>query len=284
MLATPFYEDESLDIESIPRLVEKAREVGCRGVVALGEAGEAHQLTDQERRQVAEKVIEAANELPVTFGATSASTYMAIVRSREAKSLGAAAVMINAPRMGKVNLDAVFIHYQRIADAVDIPIVVQDDPNSCGYPLSLDLIVRLAENIPLVRYFKLEDPPTANKLSAILEHLGDRMPVLGGRGGMYFLDELDRGAIGAMTGMAYPEILVDMCRYMAEGNREKAVEVYYRYLPYIMMESREGGPGVRKEALYYRGLIGSPTVRHPGGTVNEATRKELNKILAHLGL
>ena len=284
MLATPFLEDEQVDTESIPRLVEEARETGCRGVVALGEAGEAHQLTDKERSLVAETVMETAKDLSVTLGATSASTQIAIARSREAKSLGAVAVMIAAPRMRKDNPEAVFVHYQRIAEAVDLPIIVQDFPLASGMSMSLDFIVRVAETIPSVHYLKLEDAPTPNKISAIRERLGDKLPIFGGLGGMYLLDELDRGTIGAMTGLAYPEILVDICRHMSEGNRKKAAEVYYRYLPFIMMENRDGGSGIRKEGLFHRGLITTPTVRRPGAGVNEATRKELHDILAMLGL
>ena len=128
MLATPFDQAEDLDTDSIPRLVEKAREVGCNGLVVLGVTGEAARLTDRERRTVAEKVIESAGDMPVTVGTSAAGTRVAIEYSKEARSMGAAAVMVAAPSMLKPNLDVLFAHYQRIADAVDLPIVVQDYP------------------------------------------------------------------------------------------------------------------------------------------------------------
>ena len=285
MLATPFTDDEQVDEESIPRLVDKAREVGCRGVVALGVTGEAARLTDVERRTVAERVIAAADGLPVTLGTTAASTQAAIVYSKEAASLGAAAVMVAAPPMQKVNLDALFVHYQRIAEAVDLPIVVQDYPQVSGVQMPASFIARLAEGIPSATYLKLEDPPTPPKISAIRDLIGDRLGIFGGLGGVFLLDELARGSMGAMTGFAYPEVLVEVCRHMAEGDRSKAEEVFYRHLPLILFESQEGiSLSVRKEGLYHRGLIATPKVRHPGGPITDATRRELLGLIEALGL
>ena len=285
MLVTPFDEKEGVDTASIPRLVEKAREAGCRGVVALGVTGEAARLTDEERTLVAERVVEAANGLPVTLGTTAASTQAAIARSLEAQGLGATAVMIAAPPMAKAHLDALFLHYQRIAEAVDLPIVVQDYPQTSGVQMPPAFIARLAENIPSVRYLKLEDPPTPTKITAIRDLIGDRLGIFGGLGGVFLMDELARGAMGAMTGFAYPEVLVEVCGHMAEGDRKNAEEVFYRYLPLILFEAQEGiGLGVRKEALYHRGLIGTPKLRHPGGPITEATRQELIRLIDTLGL
>ena len=285
MLATPFDEDEAVDTASIPRLVDKAREVGCRGVVALGVTGEVARLTDEERRLVAERVIESADGLPVTLGTSAASTQAAIARSMEAERLGAAAVMVAAPPMPKANLDALFAHYQRIADAVDLPIVVQDYPQTTGVQMPAAFVARLAEGIPSARYLKLEDPPTPPKITAIRGLVGDRMGIFGGLGGVFLLDELARGSMGAMTGFAYPEVLVEVCRHMAEGDRKRADEVFYRHLPLILFESQEGiSLSVRKEALHHRGLIASPKVRHPGGPITEETRSELHGLIDSLGL
>ena len=285
MLATPFDEEENVDLQSVSRLVEKAREVGCQGVVALGVTGEVARLTDRERTLVAERVVVSADGLPVTLGTTAASTFAAIERSREAAALGAAAVMVAAPRMAKPNLDSVFLHYRRLADAIDIPIVVQDYPQESGVQMPVPFIVRLAQEIPSVHYLKLEDPPTPPKITAIREQVGDRLGVFGGLGGVFLLDELARGGMGAMTGFAYPEVLVEVCRHMAEGDRGRAQEVFHRYLPLMLFENQEAiNIGVRKEALHHRGLLSTPTVRRPGGPAPEATRRELHELIASLGL
>jgi 4-hydroxy-tetrahydrodipicolinate synthase len=285
MLATPFDEQEGVDSESISRLVAKAQESGCQGVVALGVTGESARLTDAERRLVIKKVVESSNGLPVTVGTTAASTRAAISYGLEAQEIGAAAVMISAPAMAKPNLVALFSHYKRIAAAVDLPIVVQDYPQTSGVHMPPAFIARLAESLPSAQYLKLEDPPTPPKITAIKNLTGDKLAIFGGLGGVFLLDELARGSAGAMTGFAYPEVLVEIYRHMAEGDRARAEEVFFRYLPLLLFEFQEGiGIGIRKYALYQRGLISCPRVRHPGPQITLETRHELSYLTQKLGL
>ena len=285
MLATPFRDNEELDLESVANLMEKASSSGCEGVVALGVTGEAARLTDSERRAVAKEVIANANGMPVTLGTTAAGTSAAIAYSREAQELGAAAVMVSAPAMGKPNPDSLFTHYSRLAEAVDIPIVVQDYPQTSGVHMAPPFIARLFQEIPGVQYLKLEDPPTPTKITAIRALAGDDLAIFGGLGGMYLLDELTRGSAGAMTGFAYPEVLVSICRHMAEGDRKQAEEVFYRNLPLLLFEFQEGiGVAIRKYALQQRGLIESGRVRHPGPQITDETRREFHQLAESVGL
>ena len=285
MLATPFREDEELDLASIGNLMDKAYQSGCEGVVALGVTGESARLTEEERRSVAREVIANAQGMPVTLGTTAAGTSATVAYSVEAQKLGAAAVMVSAPPMGKPNPDALFTHYRRIADAVDLPIVVQDYPQTSGVHMAPAFIARLFEEIPSVHYLKLEDPPTPTKITVIRSLVGDDLAIFGGLGGMYLLDELARGSAGAMTGFAYPEVLVAICRHMAEGDKKQAEEVFYRHLPLLLFEFQEGiGVGIRKYALQQRGLISCPRVRHPGPQITEETRREFHELVETVGL
>jgi 4-hydroxy-tetrahydrodipicolinate synthase len=285
MLATPFKDNEELDLDSISNLMEKAYTSGCEGVVALGVTGESARLTDAELRAVAKEVIANANGMPVTLGTTAAGTSAAAAYSREAQELGAAAVMVSAPAMGKPNPDSLFTHYSRIAEAVDVPIVVQDYPQTSGVHMAPDFIRRLYQEIPSVQYLKLEDPPTPTKITAIRALAGDDLAIFGGLGGMYLLDELTRGSAGAMTGFAYPEVLVAICRHMAEGDRKEAEEVFYRHLPLLLFEFQEGiGVAIRKYALEQRGLISSARVRHPGPQTTAETRSEFHQLVEAVGL
>ncbi len=285
MLATPFNDDENLDLVSQANLVEKAIATGCQGMVCLGVTGEAARLTDQERHQVAETVIKSAKGHPVTVGTTAASTAAAIHHSKDAAELGAAAVMVSPPPMGKPNPDAVFAHYSRLAEAINIPIVVQDYPTTSGVHMSVDFIARLTSGIPAAQYLKLEDPPTPPKISAIRKVVGDGMPIFGGLGGVFLLEELARGSAGAMTGFAYPEVLVEICQGMADGDSAKAEEVFKRCLPLLLFEFQEGiGVSVRKYALHSRGLIENPKVRHPGPMITDETKAEFHRLVENVGL
>lgn len=285
MLATPFNDDETLDAGSIPNLMDKARQSGCQGVVCLGVTGEAARMTDRERHLVLKTVVENSDGLPVTAGTTAPGTAAAVENSLEAEKLGAAAVMVSAPAMGKPNDNALFTHYARIADAVSIPIVVQDYPRTSGVNMSAEFIARLADNIPAAQYLKLEDPPTPPKISAIRKLIGDKMGIFGGLGGVFLLEELSRGSAGAMTGFAYPEVLVDICRHIAEGDQKAAEKVFNKHLALMLFEFQEGiGVAIRKYALHSRGLIDCPKVRHPGPGVNEETQKEFHRLVQAAGL
>ena len=285
MLATPFKEDESLDTGSFPNLMDKAKQSGCRGVVCLGVTGEVARMTDRERSLVVKAVVENSDGLPVTVGTTAAGTAAAVENSLEAEKLGAAAVMVSAPVMGKPNDNALFTHYARIADAVSIPIVVQDYPRTSGVNMSPEFIARLADNIPAAQYLKLEDPPTPPKITAIRKLIGDKMGIFGGLGGVFLLEELARGSAGAMTGFAYPEALVEICRHMAEGDQAAAERVFNKHLSLMLFEFQEGiGVAIRKYALHSRGFIDYPKVRAPGPGVTQETQNEFHRLVKVAGL
>jgi len=285
MLATPFFDDEEIDFESIPRLVEHAKKSRCTGIVGLGVMGESARLTDFERAKISESILESSQELPVTLGTTADSTKAVIDRSREAERLGAAAVMVSAPSMAKSNLDALFGYYYRLAESIDIPIVMQDYPQISGVEMPVNFITRVSREIPQVKYLKLEDPPTPTKISAIKNQVGEALGIFGGLGGVFLLDELRRGSIGAMTGFAYPEILVNICNHYLNGNLKSASDLFYQYLPLIQFEQQEGiGLSIRKAGLHHRKFISTPTIRHPASNLPEITRDELEAMIKQVGL
>ena len=285
MLATPFHQNEEVDYDSIPNLVQQAISSGCTGVVGLGVMGEAARLTDRERTKIAETIIKSSENLPVTLGTTANGTKAMIERSKEAEQIGAAAVMVSAPSMPKSNLDALFGYYHQLAEQLTVPIVMQDYPQTSGVEMPVDFIVRVANEIPNVKYLKLEDPPTPTKISAIRNKIDDRMGIFGGLGGVFLLDELRRGSIGAMTGFAYPEILVQICDEFKNGKLEVAEKLFYDHLPLIQFEQQEGiGLAIRKAGIHHRGLISHPTVRHPAGQLAENTLKELLEMINRVGL
>ncbi len=206
---TPFHDDGSLDLESLRRLTAFTREKGVNGMTILGVLGEADKLTEAERDSVIATTIEAAGtDFPICVGTTHAGTDGCIAYSQRAQELGATAVMVAPPRMARVNDAALERHYRAVADAIDIPVVVQDFPPAVGGLLmSVEVIARIGAASPKLRCLKLEDEPSPMKVSQVRAANPDII-VLGGLGGMMFLEELRHGAHGTMTGFAYPEILV----------------------------------------------------------------------------
>jgi 4-hydroxy-tetrahydrodipicolinate synthase len=284
--ATPFDADGRVDEDSIVTLVEFEARCGVHGLNVLGIMGEFHKLTESERGRVAEVFIKsAAGRFPIVVGTSHAGTGACIELSQAAEAAGAAALMV-APPPGLKGDAAILAHYRAVARAVSIPIVVQDEPVTTGVIMPPELILKIATELPACRYVKLEEPPTPTKITALRRLPGsDRLRIFGGMNGMYFFEELSRGAVGIMTGVAVPDILVKIYDLFVAGNVAGAAEMYDRYASYIRYEGQAGvGIALRKELLRLRGAIRSSYVRPPGPSLDDVTRAELVAILKRVGI
>ena len=189
--------------------------------------------------------------------------------------------MVSPPRMPKLNSEAVVRHFSTLAAAVDIEIVVQDYPPISGYAMEPALLARIAREIPRARTIKLEDPPTPFKTSRILDQAdGLDLRIFGGLGGVFLLEELLAGATGAMTGFAFPEILVRIVKLFRGGDVDGAADVFYRAVPLMRFEFQEGiGMAIRKEVLRRRGALASAATRAPAAGLDATTRAALDRVM-----
>jgi 4-hydroxy-tetrahydrodipicolinate synthase len=283
VLPTPFTSSGDFDSESLKRVVDLFLADGVNGFTALGVTSEVARLTDRERDTVLDTVLAHVNgRVPVVVGTTADGLRTCIEFTRRAKAGGAAAVMISPPRMIKINSDAVAKHFADVASAVDVPIVVQDYPPISGYAMEPALLARIARDVPPARTIKLEDPPTPYKTTRILgQTSGLDVSIFGGLGGVFLLEELMAGAAGAMTGFAFPAILVAIVQAYRAGRVDEAADEFYRKVPLMRFEFQEGiGMAVRKEVLRRRGAIATAAIRAPGGTLDDHTRAALDRVLA----
>jgi 4-hydroxy-tetrahydrodipicolinate synthase len=280
ILATPFHDDESLDTDSLGRLIEFAAQLGVNGVTLLGVLGEANRLTAAERSTLIRTAVKAAGRLPVIAGCSHTGTAATIALCREAADLGAAAAMIAPSREPVPNDEVVFDYFARVAAGAALPIVLQDHPASTEVHMRADLILRIALRIPSVICIKAEAVPSPPKIAALLAGLkGHRsVPVLTGLGGLYGFFDLECGSEGFNTGFAFPEVLLAMTASARAGDFDSAFGIYRRYLPLIVFE-QQPGLAIRKEILRRRGLLACGRVRHPGGNIGAATAEQLNRLL-----
>jgi 4-hydroxy-tetrahydrodipicolinate synthase len=286
IVATPFDERGRVDDDGIGALVDFELRCGVQGLTVLGIAGEAHKLGDGERQRLAERFLkEVAGRAPVIVGTSHPGTGVAVELSRAAEAAGAAAVMV-APPPGLRGGAAILAHYRAVAGALAIPVVVQDEPVSTGVLMPPELMARIAAEVSGCRYAKLEELPTPTKLTA-LRRLpgGDRLRVFGGANAMYFPEELARGAVGSMTGFAFPDLLVQVHRRFAAGEAAAAAALFDRYASYVRYEGQVGiGLTVRKEVLRRRGALRTAALRAPGPALDDVTRAELDDVLRRTGL
>jgi len=283
VLATPFRQGRDVDVDGLRRIVDHFVAAGVTGFTALGVTSEAARLTERERALVLDTVMtQVAGRVPVVVGTSAEGVLTCVAWSQAAQAAGAAAVMVSPPRAPKLNSASVRAHYAALADAVTLPIVVQDYPPVSGFTMEPALLAQLARDIPTARTIKLEDPPTPFKTTRILEATGEvPVAIFGGLGGVYLLEELLAGSAGAMTGFAFPEILVGIVGKWQAGDRDGAADLFYRTVPLMRVEFQEGiGMAIRKEVLRRRGLITDASTRAPGATLDAGTRAALDRVIA----
>ena len=282
VLPTPFSSSGDVDPDSLRRVVDLFLADGVNGFTALGVTSEVARLTEAERDLVLDTVLAHVHgRVPVVVGTTAEGLRTCIEYSTRARRAGASAVMISPPRMPKINSDAVARHFADVASAVDLPIIVQDYPPISGYAMEPALLARIARDVPSARTIKLEDPPTPFKTSRILEQTtGLDVRVFGGLGGVFLLEELLAGAAGAMTGFAFPALLVEIVTQFRAGRVDEAADVFYRNVALMRFEFQEGiGMAIRKEVLKRRGAIVHAGIRPPGGQLDQPTREALDRVM-----
>lgn len=282
IVPTPFDEGGQVDIDSMKKLATFLVDMGVQGVAVLGVMGEGHKLSEAEQQQVTETYRSVLpDNVDLVVGVRAAGTDPAVAAARKAEELGATALLVAPP---PVQVDeAIFTYYQRIGAAVGIPIIVHDYPASTGILMPSPLLARLYNDIDRVGYIKLEDPPTGPKISRVHELTGNGVGIFGALGGMYALEELGRGAVGIMTGFAYPEYLIDIHQSHGRGDMERAARVFYDMLALIRFEFQPGlGVSLRKHILVQRGVFRTAKVRHPGKEADEATLRDLTRVIEHL--
>jgi len=283
ILATPFDSQKRLDERSLRALVDFELRAGVHGITILGILGEVLRLSDAELREITSIVVdEVRGRVPVISGTGATGTDLAIMYSKEAEELKADALMIAPPRLAKPNDDALVKYYKDIANEVTIPIVIQDEPTTYAVHMSPKLIAQLSE-IEHLEYLKLEDPPTPTKVSQIRNLIGDKLGIFGGLGGLYAFEELARGAVGVMTGFAYPEILVNVYEAFSQGRRNEARSLFYQAMPLIRYEAQPTiNVAIRKEIFKRRGIIKDSTLREPAGKLDSDNLKELDELISTL--
>jgi 4-hydroxy-tetrahydrodipicolinate synthase len=286
---TPFMESGDIDWPSVDTLVEFYLDKGVSGVTILGMMGEAPKLSDTESAAFAKYFIErVAGRVPVIVGVSNAGTDNLVQLSKAAMDAGAAGVMV-APITGLKTEVQIRDYFAAIFKRLgpDIPVCFQDYPMGTGVNISVPAFLQLVDEHPSLIMFKHEDWPGLRKLQQVRRACDGkarrRISILCGNGGLYLPQEFHRGADGAMTGFAYPEMLVQLCETFFAGHAEEAEDIFDSYLPLVRHEQQIGiGLAIRKEILRRRGAIASAVVRAPGPRLDRDDIEELDRLMHRL--
>ena len=286
--ATPFQDSGALDLDSTDRLIEFYLDKGVSGITILGMMGEAPKLSPAESSLFLNHVLARVDgRVPVVVGVSNAGLGGLAHLSHEAMAAGAAGVMV-APMPSLKTEEQLLNYYRAVCAALgpDVPIVLQDFPLTLGVHFSVPTIERIAGEHPQIVMLKHEDWPGLTKLSRLRTGMAEgkrRLSILVGNGGLFLPQELARGADGAMTGYAYPEMLVAVVQLVAAGETDRAEDLFDAHLPIIRHETQPGlGLAIRKEILRRRGAIASAHVRAPGPKLDATDHAELDRLIYRL--
>ena len=285
---TPFKDNGELDLPSTDRMVDICLDRGVTGLTILGIMGEATKLTAEESRQFVRQVLaRVQGKVPVVVGASAAGFAPMSELTKSVMDMGAAGVMVAPPSSVRTD-DQICSYFDMVTETLgpDVPWCLQDHPTSTGVQMSPGVVLRILKNSPTCVMLKHEDFPGLAKLSAVRSAIekGDlrNISILTGNGGGLFLpEELVRGANGAMTGFAYPEMMVDVCNAHKAGHVERAFDIFDAYLPLARYEQQAGvGLAVRKHILAQRGAIASAAVRKPGPKLSALDLADIARLTA----
>ena len=281
---TPFTDTGVVDFESCDRMVDYYLEAGATGLTVLGMMGEAPKLTSAESRDIVRHILKRVDgRVPVVAGVSAPGFAQIQSLTQSVMDDGAAGVMIAPPGSLKTD-DQIVGYYRQAVDFIgDVPFVLQDFPLATGVHISVPALLRIFEENPTCVCLKHEDWPGLSKISALRAPgaLTRRISILCGNGGVFLPEEMERGADGAMTGFAYPEMMVSVVRHHAQGDMDRARDLFDAYLPLARFEQQPGlGLAIRKYAFFKRGVIASPFLRKPGAALDPTTRREVDQLIA----
>ncbi len=279
VVPTTFTESGELDLPSQKRCVDFMIDAGSNGLCILANFSEQFVLSDAEREVLTTAILEHVNgRVPVIVTTTHFSTQVCAQRSLRAQQTGAAMVMVMPPYHGatiRVPEEKTYEFFARLSDAINIPIMIQDAPVS-GTTLSASFLARMAKEIKQVCYFKIETPGAASKLRELIRLGGDAIEgPWDGEEAITLMPDLDAGATGDMTGVAYPDGIRLIVDAYAAGRRDEAAALYQQWLPLINYENRQTGLLAAKSLMKEGGVIACEAPRHPFPAMHPATRAGL---------
>lgn len=287
--ATPFHDDGRIDEKSTDSMVDFYRACGCDGMTILGVMGEAPKLAAEESIAISKQIIRRAGpSMPVIVGVSAPGFAAMRTLARTVMDAGAAGVMIAPPNTLRTD-DQIVTYYKQAVDAIgdDVPFCIQDFPLTFSVVMSPKVIRSIVQELPSCVMLKHEDWPGLEKISTLRGFEADgsmrHVSILCGNGGLFLDFECERGADGAMTGYAFPDMLVDVVRLQKAGKRDAAHDLFDAHLPLIRYEQQPGaGLAVRKYLLKKRGVIASEAQRKPGAPLSAIARAEVDYLFDRL--
>lgn len=282
-LVTPFKDDESLDEAKLKELLEFQIDGGTHGIVPCGTTGESPSLSEEEHDRVIEITVDTVNgRVPIIAGTGSNSTARTLRATEHAKAAGADAALIVTPYYNKPNQQGLYAHYMKIADSVDIPIIIYNVPGRCGTDILSDTVAQLAEH-PNIAGLK-EATGELKRASEVVSMCPDDFVVLSGDdiNTLPILSVGGKGVISVVANVA-PADIAETCNAFKAGNIELARKLHYKTMQLAVDLFIETNPIPAKTALMMMGKLNGK-LRLPLAPLTPANEEALRQTLKDAGL
>jgi 4-hydroxy-tetrahydrodipicolinate synthase len=286
-LITPFTPDDTVDVAGFHRLIDFHAAHDTRGLLLIGSTGEPSLLRAAEKRKIYEEVVpHAKGKLPVFVGTTGGTTAETVDLSRAAQQAGADGLLLVVPPYARPPQEAIYQHFRTVAEAVDLPVAVYNNPTRVGVNIDAQTIIRLAE-IPNIVADK-EAIPNVGQLATIMRAAGDRLHLLccDYPGYSLILPTLALGGHGTanVTGNIIPAEMAAMSRpWKSFQDMYRSRELYFKYLPLLEMVYSVSSPVPIKAAVGLLGLPAGP-VRRPLPDLAPEQLRRLDALMDELGV
>lgn len=277
---TPFHHDESIDYATLEREIDWLFDKGADGVV-MAMVSETLRLTADERKAVATAACALGRGRgSVTISVGAESSLAAEDFARHAEAAGATAVMAIPPLSVAAPEDELRRYYERIIEAISIPVVVQDASGYVGRPLSIAMQAELHRTYGDRVAFKPEAPPIGPRLSALRDATGGGAKVFEGSGGIALVDSFRRGITGTMPGADLIDAIVALWRALRAGDEAAVARIALPLTALVALQTGlDGFLAVEKHILVRRGIFPRAVIRGPVGYVLDAeTRGEVDRL------
>lgn len=285
ILPTAITPDGKIDEKSQRRLVKYALKCGAVAIGHFGFASEFHKISDGDRTLLTKIIVdETAGRVPVFIGVTAQGFDVATNYAREAEQLGADIIMAALPLINLPTQDEAFNFYKKLSDAVSLPIIIQDIPESANV-LSPELVWKMFQEIENVKYVKAEGNNFIPKTEEIIQISNGELEVIGGAGGKNMIHLLHLGITSFMTGTEALDLHGAAVHSYLDGDEEKAAEIYYqKIMPYFAFYDNYSEE-LLKEMLHIRGVIDHPDIIAPRAKqpMSKIEWREFNWILDKIG-
>jgi 4-hydroxy-tetrahydrodipicolinate synthase len=287
IIHTPFTEGDEIDRDTLQREIDWVYAQGADGL-GTGMVSELLRLTYEERLALTAMIAEMSGGRGAVFAGVGAeSTKQAVLYARAAEKAGCDAVMAVPPVTTALGSDQLIAYFSTLADAVSLPVIVQDASGYVGKAIPLSVYTQLLEQYgPEKIVFKPEASPIGPNLSALRDATGGRARIFEGSGGILLVDSFRRGIAGTIPGVDLLDGIVALWRALQARDEEAIYRVYYPICAIVALQLQAGLDGflaIEKHLLVKRGIFAQATRRRPHSwDLDSETAGEVDRLFTRL--